>query len=243
MARCAAFPAVLFDVTVPLRRAAVFAALLACFYINSAAAATILVYGDSLSAAYGLAQREGWPALLQERLTTEKFNYQVMNASISGETTAGGASRIRATLATARPAVVILELGANDGLRGLPIEEMKRNLNRIIDACRDARAQVLMVGMRLPPNYGTRYTGAFAQAYADTAARYRLPLVPFLMEGFAEQRELFQSDGLHPVAAAEGRILDNIWPVLEPLLTAAPRRSGTGSAPTAARPRSSAAVE
>ena len=189
-------------------------------YINSAAAATILIYGDSLSAAYGLSQKEGWPNLLEERLEQQKFNYQVVNASISGETSAGGASRIHSALASAKPAIVILALGANDGLRGLPIAEMKANLSRIIQASKAANARVLLVGMQLPPNYGPRYTVSFAQAFADLATQYKLPFVPFLLDGLADRRELFQADNLHPVAAAQPRILDNIWGALKPMLKA-----------------------
>jgi len=201
--KCATVLAVLFAVVV---------------HAGSAAAETILVYGDSLSAAYGLATREGWPSLLQERLRDQKFNYAVVNASISGETSAGGASRIRTELSATRPAVIILELGANDGLRGLPVAEMTANLERIISASEAAKARVLLIGMQMPPNYGPRYTASFAQAFAELAARHKLPFVPFMLAGFAEERDLFQADGLHPIAAAEPRIVDNIWPTLEPML-------------------------
>ena len=230
MAVLDSFATILFDRTIPpsgraaaalramVLKAMAVLAVLSGLYINSAAAATILVYGDSLSAAYGLASGEGWASLLEERLRQQKFNDQVINASISGETTAGGASRIRATLASSHPSIVILELGANDGLRGLPIAEMKSNLLQIVRACSAAGARVVLVGMRLPPNYGPSYTRSFAQAFADIAAEQKLPYVPFLLEGMADQRELFQADGMHPVASAEPRILDNVWTVLRPLL-------------------------
>jgi acyl-CoA thioesterase-1 len=187
-------------------------------YINSATAATILVYGDSLSAGYGLGAGEGWVSLLEKRLRDERFDYEVINASISGETSAGGASRIEGSLARVRPSMVVLELGANDGLRGLPVSEMKSNLGRIIEACRNAGAGVLLVGLRLPPNYGRSYTEAFARAFPELAKQYRVPLVPFMLEGFAERRDAFQSDGLHPTREAQKLILDNIWPTLEPVL-------------------------
>jgi acyl-CoA thioesterase-1 len=179
---------------------------------------TILVYGDSLSAAYGIPRDRGWVALLEKRLAAEGYDYSVANASISGEITSGGLARIGKVLAQTRPAVVILELGANDGLRGLPVAEMKRNLAAMIARARKAGAQVLLVGMRLPPNYGPDYTEAFAAAYAELARRERVALVPFLMQGMATQPDLFQADGLHPNAAVQPLLLDNIWPRLRPLL-------------------------
>jgi len=185
---------------------------------HPAAASTILVYGDSLSAGYGIGQKESWPTLLQERLKQEKFNYTVANASISGETSAGGASRIAATLAQFSPAVVVVELGANDGLRGLPIAQMRANLSRIIQAAQAAKAQVLLVGMRMPPNYGQRYTDEFARAFAELAKEHRTALLPFLLEPIAARAELFQSDNLHPTASAQPLILDHVWRGLKPLL-------------------------
>lgn len=184
----------------------------------AAAAPAILVYGDSLSAGYGIAQDRGWVALLEGRLKTERFDYSVVNASISGEITRGGLERLPQALARTHPAVVILELGANDGLRGLPIAQMKANLGRMIELAKKARARVLLVGMKLPPNYGPDYTRAFESAFGELARRYRVALVPFLLQGIAQDEALFQPDGLHPSAAVQPVLLDNVWPVLRPLL-------------------------
>jgi acyl-CoA thioesterase-1 len=177
-----------------------------------------MVFGDSLSSAYGLQREQGWPTLLQQRLDEKKLNYRVANASISGETTAGGRSRIDAALKTHRPAIVIIALGANDGLRGLSIDAMRANLETMVRAARSAGAAVLLVGMRMPPNFGPTYAEKFQQTFRDVAARERIALVPFLLEGFAEKQELFQPDGIHPAAAAQPLILENIWKVLQPLL-------------------------
>lgn len=183
-----------------------------------AAERTILVFGDSLSAAYGIAQKDGWVTLLQERLRKNGIDYSVANASISGETTAGGASRIAATLAQRKPAVTIIELGANDGLRGLPVKQMKANLDAIIRAARNAGSKVLLVGMRMPPNYGAAYTREFEASFSELARQHKLPAVPFFLEGIADKPELFQPDQLHPVASAQPRLLDNVWKALRPLL-------------------------
>lgn len=182
------------------------------------AGGTILIYGDSLSAAYGLSQDAGWPALLQARLKQKAMDYTVMNASISGETTSGGAARIAQTLKAQQPTVVVVALGANDGLRGLPPAQMHANLAAIVRASREAKCRVLLVGMRLPPNYGETYTRQFAQVYADLAREYKTALAPFLLEGVAERRELFQADNLHPTADAQPLILNTIWKALAPLL-------------------------
>ncbi|HXF65327.1 MAG TPA: arylesterase [Burkholderiales bacterium] len=195
--------------------------LLGCAALAAAAAvhaATILVLGDSLSAGYGLAREKAWASLLAERLRAEGFDYKVVNASVSGETTLGGANRIEAALRQHRPAIVILALGANDGLRGMSLEAMRSNLAAIVDACRRARARVLLVGMRLPPNYGNPYAEKFARVYAELAAARALPLVPFLLDGFAEKREYFQPDGIHPTAEAQPLILETVWKELRPLL-------------------------
>lgn len=181
-------------------------------------AATVLVFGDSLSAGYGIGQKESWAALLQERLRREKFNYTVANASISGETSAGGASRIGAALAEFKPEVVILALGANDGLRGLPLAQLKGNLSRMIREAQARGARVLLVGMRMPPNYGPQYTEGFRQTFVDLAKEYRTGLVPFMLEPIALRRELFQADNLHPTAEAQRLILDHLWPSLKGLL-------------------------
>ena len=178
----------------------------------------MLVYGDSLSAAYGLPERQGWVALLGERLKRERPDYSVANASISGETTAGGLARLPQALERTRPAVVVLELGANDGLRGLPVTAMKKNLSAMIERAQKAGAKVLVVGMRLPPNYGAEYAGAFERAFAEAAKSRKAALLPFLLEGFAEKEELFQPDRIHPAGKAQSLVLDNVWKALAPLL-------------------------
>ncbi len=189
-----------------------------CLPLAAWAGGTILVYGDSLSAAYGLSQNAGWPALLQARLKQEGIDYTVNNASISGETTSGGAARIGEALKAHKPSVIIVALGANDGLRGLTPEQMRANLARILSASRRAKAKVLLVGMRMPPNYGESYTRAFAQVYADLARKYKTAFVPFLLDGMADKRELFQADDMHPTAAAQPILLENVWKALLPLL-------------------------
>ena len=180
------------------------------------AAPAILVFGDSLSSAYGIPRESGWVALLGERLKPE--NYTVVNASISGETSAGGAARIGRVLAENKPAIVILELGANDGLRGLPVAQMRANLATIVRAAKRKGARVLLVGMGLPPNYGAQYTETFRRAFQEVARREQVPLVPFLFEGLGDKRELFQEDNLHPVAEAQPVLLNNVWRHLEPML-------------------------
>jgi acyl-CoA thioesterase-1 len=179
---------------------------------------TLLVYGDSLSAAYGIGQKEGWVALLEERLRQKHIDYTVVNASISGETSSGGASRIAAALAQHAPRIVIVELGANDGLRGLPVAQMRDNLEAIVRAAQKAGARVLLLGMKMPPNYGARYTREFEQTYADLARRRKVALVPFFLEGAAGRRDLIQDDNLHPTAQAQPMILENVWKGLAPLL-------------------------
>lgn len=183
-----------------------------------AGAGTILVYGDSLSAAYGIGQKEGWVTLLEERLKQRGIDYTVANASISGETTSGGAARIDGALARFEPDIVILALGANDGLRGLPVPEMKANLERIVRAAQARKARVLVAGMRMPPNYGPKYSQSFQQAFAEVAKAHRTAYVPFLLDGMADKRELFLSDQIHPSAQAQPIILDTVWKGLEPLL-------------------------
>jgi acyl-CoA thioesterase I len=183
------------------------------------AARTILVFGDSLSAGYGLPTGSGWASLLEHRLKRDKFDYAVVNASISGETTLGGRNRIASTLAEHQPAVVIVQLGANDGLRGNSIKETRRNLIAIVEASRNAGAKVLLVGIRIPPNYGQVYTRRFEALFAEVARQQNASLVPFMLQGFADKREWFQSDGIHPTADAQPRILDNIYRRLRALLT------------------------
>ncbi len=186
---------------------------------QAAAAATILVFGDSLSSGYGLPREQGWVSLLERRLQDQKSNYKVVNASISGETTIGGKNRVEAALKAHRPALVILELGANDGLRGQSLELMRANLESMIAACRKFKAKVLLIGMRLPPNYGPAYAEKFQNAFRELAARERLALVPFLLEGFADNRDSFQPDGIHPTAEAQPLILETVWKGLQPMLT------------------------
>ncbi len=184
----------------------------------AAPARTILVFGDSLSAAYGLAPERGWVALLNRRLQAQGYGYAIVNASISGETTSGGLQRLPRALRLHRPAVVILELGANDGLRGLPVEGIRDRLADMIRLADRAGAKVLLLGIRLPPNYGPRYGDPFAALYGQLSGELHVPLVPFLLERVALQPDLMQADGLHPNAAGEGPVLDTVWPHLTPLL-------------------------
>lgn len=186
--------------------------------ISIAPAATILVYGDSLSAGYGVPRDSDWAHLLQLRLREKKTDYTVANASISGETTLGGVNRIKDALRTHRPAITIVALGANDGLRGSDLKAMRGNLERIIDAARSAKSQVILVGMQIPPNYGPQYTEKFSATFRDIAKTKRVPLVPFLLEGFADKREMFQADNLHPTAQAQPLMLDTVWKTLAPLI-------------------------
>lgn len=187
---------------------------------NDAQAATnkILVYGDSLSAAYGIPRDSGWTTLLQKRLQSQQYSFDVINASVSGETTSGGASRMTQTLTLHQPTIVILELGGNDGLRGLPIDDMKRNLANMIKASQASGAQVLLVGMKIPPNLGAAYTQAFEQTYQGLAKEYKLALVPFFLDGIAGNPSLIQEDGIHPISSAQSKLLDNVWLQLKPLL-------------------------
>lgn len=178
----------------------------------------ILVLGDSLSAEYGLQRGQGWVQLLANRLQHGAANYTVVNASISGETTSGGRSRLPALLKQHRPAIVIIELGGNDGLRGLPVARMQENLGTMIRASQAFGARVVVAGMRIPPNYGREYTERFYEAFAGAAKQYDAALVPFLLDGFGDSPEYFQPDRIHPSAQAQARILQTVWPVLEPLL-------------------------
>lgn len=208
------------------KRLSFFILLLSSLAINTAAHATqpdaarrnILVFGDSLSAGYGIAVNESWPALLDERLKQKGKPYAIINASISGETTAGGRARFMATLKQTQPAIVILALGANDGLRGLPIAEMQANLAAMIKAAKQRKARVLLIGMRLPPNYGGDYAGSFASAFQTLARHEKVALLPFLLEPVALDATAFQADGLHPLAKVQPKLLDHVWNMLEPLL-------------------------
>ena len=193
-------------------------ALTLMFWAQGAVAGTLLVVGDSISAAFGLDSRQGWVAMLQERLRKEGFEHSVVNASISGDTSAGGAARLSALLAEHKPELVIIELGGNDGLRGQPPAQLQQNLASMIDASQASGAKVLLLGMRLPPNYGARYTSAFAQVFADLAERKQVPLVPFFLEGVGGVPGMMQADGIHPTQDAQAVLLDNVWPTLKPML-------------------------
>lgn len=188
-------------------------------WIGSAhAAPTVLVFGDSLSAGYGIELAQSWPALMSDRLKQEKFPHALINASISGETTDGGRTRLPALLKQHRPAVVVLALGANDGLRGLPIASTRNNLQVMAQAARQAGARVLIAGMRLPPNYGPDYTRQFSQMFAEVAKAEKAGLLPFLLEPIALDDAAFQADRLHPTAAAQPKIRDHVWPAVKALL-------------------------
>ncbi len=192
---------------------------------------TILVFGDSLSAAYGLDADQGWVALLQRRLQAQGYGYGIVNASISGETTSGGLQRLPRALRLHRPAIVILELGANDGLRGLPVGAIRDRLTRMAGLSEQAGAKVLLLGIRLPPNYGPRYGDPFAAMYGELAQQLHVPLVPFLLKGVALKPGLMQADGLHPNAEGEPLVLDTVWPYLAPLLQQSSMRHEPGQRP------------
>ena len=187
---------------------------------NAANGSTVLVIGDSLSAGYGIEVDQSWTTLLQSRLQSQGYEYRVVNASISGDTTEGGASRIATALDNFSPQLVILELGGNDGLRGIPTDRMKDNLTSIIEASQTTGASVIMLGIRIPTNYGARYTAAFEAVYRDLAEQHRIPWVEFFMEGVALNKELMQEDGIHPNAEAQSILLDNAWPVVSEALAA-----------------------
>lgn len=198
--------------------------LFIAMFFQSAQSATLLVWGDSLSAAYGIAQDSAWPTLLDHKLAQEGYRYQVVNASISGETTAGGLARLPDALARHKPSIILIELGANDGLRSLPLPAMRANLASMIEKSQSTGAKVVLIGMRMPPNFGPVFDEKFRAIYADLAKKYNTALVPFMMEGFAQKPELFQGDGIHPLAPAQALILSNIWPALKPLLGKASTR-------------------
>ena len=185
---------------------------------QNAVAGNVLIVGDSISAAFGLDTRAGWVALLEQRLEQQGFSDKVVNASITGDTSANGSARLPALLAAHKPDLVVLELGGNDGLRGMPVTQLQQNLASMIDLSRKAGAEVLLLGMQLPPNYGARYTKAFAQVYQTLADEKKVALVPFLLEGVGGVPTLMQADGVHPTAGAQGKLLENVWPTLKPLL-------------------------
>ncbi|MBV8496116.1 MAG: arylesterase [Gammaproteobacteria bacterium] len=203
------------------------AVLLIALQNAAASDRTLLVFGDSLSAAYGLRPEEGWVALLAQRLKTQGYGYEIVNASVSGETSSGGRERLPRALELHHPAVVILELGANDALRGLPLALTRENLAAMVQQAQAAGAHVLLVGLRLPPNYGPRYTEQFASMFPGLASQYHLPLVPFLLEKVALDPTRMQADGLHPNAQGEPPILETLWPYLQPLLARAARHGGS----------------
>ncbi|MFO0227375.1 MAG: arylesterase [Gammaproteobacteria bacterium] len=182
-------------------------------------APAILVVGDSISAGYGLAANEGWVALLQSRLKSQGYGYRVVNASVSGETTTGGLARLPRALSVHRPAIVIIELGGNDGLRGLPLETSRANLERMINLSKGAGARVLLLGMKIPPNYGARYSEGFEKVFRDLARQHKLAFEPFFLSKIALEQGMIQEDGLHPTAKAQPVMLDTMWPALKPLLT------------------------
>jgi len=189
---------------------------------SAAAPGPVLVLGDSLSAAYGLSPRDGWVALLENRLATQQPARQTVNASISGETSAAGLARLPALLERHAPALVVVELGANDGLRGLPLAQLRDNLSKILAAIRAAGARAVLVGIELPINYGPQYRDGLRDVYRGLADEFNVPLVPFLLDGVALDPGLMQDDGLHPRAAAQPRVLENVWSVLGPALKALP---------------------
>jgi acyl-CoA thioesterase-1 len=197
-----------------MRRIVVLFLVLLTGHAVSAEAPTVLIFGDSLSAGYGIDVDQSWAALLQSRLQAQGYEHRVVNASISGETTEGGAARIESALASFDPALIILELGGNDGLRGFPPERMRSNLEKIIRTSKAAGAAVVILGIRIPTNYGPRYRDAFEQVFRDMASTHEVPWIEFFMERVAMNEELMQGDGIHPNAAAQPLLLDNAWPII-----------------------------
>jgi acyl-CoA thioesterase-1 len=191
-----------------------------CVAAPAPAPRTIVVLGDSLSAGYGIKIQEGWVNLLGKRLASEGYGYSVVNASVSGETTQGGLARLARVLESHKPAIVIVELGANDGLRGLPLSASRENLRQIVERSQAAKARVVLVGMVIPPNYGARYGQEFRDMFAALAAKYPVAFVPFFLDQVALKPDLMQADGLHPNALGQPQLLQNLWPKLKPLLVA-----------------------
>jgi acyl-CoA thioesterase-1 len=184
----------------------------------AASAGNILVLGDSISAGYGIPREQSWVNLLQKQLQQQGHDQTVINASISGETTEGGRNRLPALLEKHRPTIVIVELGGNDGLRGFQIERLRANLDDMVQRAQRSNAKVLLVGMKMPPNYGLRYTSDFYASFTNTAEKFDVPLVPFLLDGIVTNPGMMQDDGIHPTATAQKRLLDNVWPHLKSLL-------------------------
>lgn len=185
---------------------------------QQAAAQTLLVVGDSISAGLGLDTSQGWVSLLDKRLKEQGFAYKVVNASISGDTSAGGLARLPALLSEQKPKLVVIELGGNDGLRGMAPAQLQQNLSGMVEQSRKAGAQVLLLGMKLPPNYGQRYTDAFSRVFEAVAQEQKIVLVPFFLDGVGGVPGMMQADGIHPAVAAQPKLLDNMWPALKPLL-------------------------
>jgi acyl-CoA thioesterase-1 len=185
---------------------------------QQAAAQTLLVVGDSISAGLGLDTSLGWVNLLDQRLKEQGFDYKVVNASISGDTTAGGLARLPALLSEQKPKLVVIELGGNDGLRGMAPAQLQQNLSGMVEQSQKVGAKVILLGMRLPPNYGQRYTDAFAKVFDSVASEQKIALVPFFLEGVGGVQDMMQADGIHPAVAAQPKLLDNVWPTLKPLL-------------------------
>jgi len=202
-----------------VKRLLILLILVAAGISAKAQAATILVFGDSISAGFGINPERGWVALLQSKLKLEGYGDQVVNASVSGETTEGGLARLPRALALHHPGIVIVELGGNDGLRALPVDQMRANLAQMAALCAAAGARVLLLGMQIPPNYGPQYTQQFASSYGAVAREKNLPLVPFLLNGIALSPQLMQADGIHPNELGQAKLLDNVWPSLKAMLS------------------------
>jgi len=195
---------------------------------TAASPPVVLVFGDSLSAGYGIRVEQGWVSLLAQKIEQEGYGFRVVNASVSGETSAGGLARLPRALGVQQPRIVVLELGANDGLRGLPLEQTRENLAQMLTLLRQAHVAVLLLGLQLPPNYGERYTGGFMAMYQSLADEYHIALLPFLLENVALKPALMQADGLHPNEQGQPLLLDNVWPRLVPLLRAQKAGRGRG---------------
>jgi acyl-CoA thioesterase-1 len=203
---------------IPMRMWKVTAVLWAVFTAQAAGAGTLLVLGDSISAGFGLDTTKGWVALLQHRLKEQGYPDQVVNASVTGDTSANGRARLEPLLSANKPELVIVELGGNDGLRGQPPAQLQQNLTWIVQRAKESGARVLVLGVPLPPNYGAAYINAFGRAFQQVASEQQVPLVPSLLEGVGGVPELMQADGIHPGAQAQARLLENVWPALKPLL-------------------------
>lgn len=208
-----------------MRKFLTFLLFLLAVPVDGAEAPTVLVFGDSLSAGHGIDVDQSWTTLLQSRLQGQGYEHRVVNASISGETTEGGANRIRSAIERFEPVVVILELGGNDGLRGFPPERMRGNLRKIIETSKAGGAAIVLLGIRIPTNYGTRYTQTFETVYRELAAELEVPWIEFFMDGIAMNDDLMQEDGIHPNAKAQPMLLDNAWPIIREALERAKTKS------------------